>query len=282
MKMNVVTLLSRFPKNQLSQVIGKIVETKLPGPFAQASIRAFAKRYRINLAEAEKPVDQYATISDLFTRRLKPGARPIVGPLVHPCDAVISESGISQDGILIQAKGLTYSLETLLADWELAERFKNGLYATYYLCPTDYHRVHAPVAGQVARAIYIPGTLWPVNTWSVQRVRNLFSINERLVTLIETSEFGSVAVIMVGATNVGKMSVAYDRTLVTNRPGSTGTTPTVKRYEPSPRLDVGTELGIFHMGSTVILLFEPGRVRVDPLQMRGPTRVGQALPGLKA
>ena len=282
MKMNMVTLLSRFPKNQLSQVVGKLVEARLPGPFAQASIRAFAKRYKINLAEAEKPIEQYATIADLFTRRLKAGARPIQGALVHPCDAVISESGFSQDGVLIQAKGLTYSLETLLADWDLAERFKNGLYATYYLCPTDYHRVHAPVAGQVARAIYIPGTLWPVNTWSVQRVRNLFSINERLVTLIETSEFGLVAVVMVGATNVGKMSVAYDKTLLTNRPGSNGTAPMIKRYEPRPALDVGAELGIFHMGSTVILLFEPGRVKVDPAQMQGPTRVGQSLPGTNA
>ncbi|MBX9766605.1 MAG: archaetidylserine decarboxylase, partial [Bdellovibrionales bacterium] len=178
MKINSVDLFSRIPKNQLSQIVGKLVETKLPGPLAGASVKAFAKYYNINLSEAEKPVGEYRSIADLFTRRLKAGARPVQGSLVHPCDAVISESGFASDGILIQAKGLTYSLEALLADWELAERFRSGLYATYYLCPTDYHRVHSPVTGSVKKAIYVPGTLWPVNTWSVQRVRNLFAINE--------------------------------------------------------------------------------------------------------
>lgn len=266
--------LKRIPKNQISYAVGNLMETKLPGPLSTMSVQAFCKAYKINMDEAEKPLSAYATIADLFTRKLKPGVRPIQGDLVHCADAKITEAGFGADGILIQAKGINYTVEDLLGDHDLAEKFHGGLYATYYLCPTDYHRVHAPVTGNVVTSVHIPGTLWPVNEWSVKNVRHLFAINERLVTILESEAYGDVAVVMVGATNVGKMTVTYDETLVTNVGRES---LKVKHYSERPVLQAGDELGTFHMGSTVIVLFGPDRVSVDPKLLKGSVKVGERL-----
>lgn len=248
-------LMYLLPKNLLSRWVGRLVHLRLPDPLRLWSMRWFAGRYRIDLNEAEKPLEEYASIGDLFVRRLKPGLRPVdEGSFaVHPCDAMMTKNGPVEDDMLIQAKGKYYGLEEFVADGGLAKKVSGGSYFTYYLCPTDYHRVHSPVEGRVRRVLYVPGKLWPVNEWSVDNIDRLFAVNERLVVEIET-EKGPVVLVMVGATNVGKMTLSFDERWVTNGPEGS---PKQKDYAASVALKKGQELGIFHMGSTVIMLYPP-------------------------
>jgi len=243
-----------LPKKWLSFWIGKLVHLKLPRPLATWSILAFANRYKIRLDEAEKSVSEYQSIGDFFVRRLKPGIRPISeSPLVHPADSRISQIGVIQEGQCIQAKGKTYSLEKLCGDQALAKLFQQGLFVTYYLCPTDYHRVHSPVDGEINRAIHIPGHLWPVNAWSTENIEDLFAVNERVVVQME-SRLGPCLLIFVGATNVGQIRLRFDPSMVTNICSSPkqGQTQT---YTPALPVQKGEELGAFHMGSTVVMVY---------------------------
>ena len=141
-----------------------------------------------------------------------------------------------------------------MADIEGWEAFQGGQYLTYYLCPRDYHRVHSPVSGKILSCTHVPGKLWPVNPWSVENITQLFAINERTLTLIETDR-GLVMVVMVGATNVGKMTMSFDREIVTN--ASHFRSLNTKEYHPTIDVEKGQELGIFNMGSTVIVLTTP-------------------------
>jgi phosphatidylserine decarboxylase len=246
-------LLQWVPKKALSRFTGWVVHLKLPWPFGPWSVRWFARRYRINLQEAEKPIAEYLTIAALFTRRLKKGIRPVgKGLVLNPCDATINQSGRISNETLIQAKSKTYTTRELLGDNEFAKRFEGGLYAVYYLCPTDYHRVHSPVDGKIMGSWRLGGTLWPVNEWSVENIEKLFVINERVVTKIETAN-GFAAVVMVGATNVGKITLSF--------------APHInKSYEPPIPIARADEFGIFHMGSTVIVLFERGILSVSEFE----------------
>ena len=148
-------------------------------------MRLFAHWYHLNLAEAELPLERYATIGALFSRRLKPGMRPIGQGPVHPVDALITASGPLNQRTLLQGKGSTYTLEELVHNPHVAQHFEHGSFLTYYLCLTDYHRVHAPVDGAVCWSCHIPGAFWPVNAWGVQRVAKLYCVNERVITLLE-------------------------------------------------------------------------------------------------
>jgi phosphatidylserine decarboxylase len=241
--------------------MGRVVHYSLPPPFAHTSVRLFARWYQINLDEAELPLERYPTIGALFSRRLKPGARPIGPGPVHPADALITACGPIDQRTLLQGKGRTYTLEELLHNRQVAGHFEHGSFLTYYLCPTDYHRVHAPVDGEVTWSCHIPGAFWPVNAWGVQAVPRLFCVNERVVTLLHTPQ-GHVAVVMIAAMHVGQITMAYDAAITTTRRGPRRTiTETV--YTPPKPLIKGEELGIFHMGSTVVVLFEPGVLSVD-------------------
>lgn len=217
------------------------------------SVQWFARRYSINMTEAEFPIENYLTIGKLFTRRLKSGLRPIKDEVVHPSDSMLMQRGAIVGGQLLQIKGRSYSLEELIHVMD-GSHWEGGSYLNYYLCPTDYHRVHSPVRGEVKKVVYIPGSLWPVNQWSVSHVPRLFARNERLVIYIQTDR-GEVALIMVGATNVGKMTLSFDSELITNQPGDCSLIR--KPYDPSPHLEPGDEVGVFHMGSTVVMLYPP-------------------------
>lgn len=248
------TVMPVIPKNHVSYVVGQTMHASLPGMLGRLSVAAFVKAFHINMDEAEFPIEHYRTVGELFTRRLKPGARPIADGIVHPVDARLTQVGRIHDGILIQCKGKSYQLMDLLNDEHLARRFEGGMYLTYYLCPTDYHRVHAPMDGELIGSRYIPGHLWPVNEWSVNNIRGLFAINERVIMEMNT-ERGLVAQVMVGATNVGKITLSFDSGLVTNAWGrSSG--DQVKRYSPSVSIKKGQEMGIFNMGSSVIMLYD--------------------------
>lgn len=243
------------PKNLLSYLVGKLVHIRWPKPMAQVLVGIFAKHYKINLSEAEKKLSHYRSIGEFFIRKIKMELRPLgEGAILHPADALITEIQQIRSGELIQAKGIHYSLAELLADSKKAQSYEGGLFATYYLCPTDYHRVHSPVSGQILSAKHIPGNLWPVNEWSTRRIPSLFAINERVVVEI-ASDYGPIQVILVGATNVGKISLSFDKEILTNQ---SHVRPLVeKKYVPSVPIKKGDELGIFHMGSTVIVIFPP-------------------------
>jgi phosphatidylserine decarboxylase len=269
-------LLSLLPKSLLSSWVGRVVHAPLPPPVARRSVALFARWYQINLAEAELPLAHYPTIGALFSRRLKPGVRPLGPGPVHPADALITVSGPIDQHTLLQGKGHTYTLEELVHNPQVASHFAQGSFLTYYLCPTDYHRVHAPVAGAVTWSCHIPGAFWPVNAWGVRQVPKLFCVNERVVTLLQTSQ-GPVAVVMIAAMHVGQITLAYDTSITTTKRGPRRPiTETV--YTPPQPLRKGAELGIFHMGSTVIVLFAPGVLSIDvgPLQGRR-VHMGEAL-----
>lgn len=269
-------LMPVIPKNDLSHTVGKIVHTRLPGPVGRKSVEWFARYYNINLEEAEHAIENYPTIGALFTRKLKDGVRPIGSGIVHPADAVITEAGPIKDMTLIQAKGRTYSVAGLLGGGPYVQNFENGAFATYYLCPTDYHRVHAPADGKVIWSNHIPGALWPVNDWSTQAVPNLFNVNERIALVIET-ERGLIALVMVAATNVGNMSITIDPSISTKERWG-DRRPRPKNYENGLPIRRGDEVGIFHMGSTVVMLYAPGVLDGNPATLKAiHSRVGASL-----
>ena len=266
-----IAVMGVVPKKALSRFMRRLVRVN-----SGLAVRWFARKYGLAMHEAERPIDEYPTILDLFTRRLKPGARPVdpdPDALVSPVDATFDASGVLDAGTLLQAKGRTYSLAALLADEGLAEHYEGGQYVTLYLAPKDYHRIHAPVSGAVTGCVHVPGELWPVNRAAVAHVDSLFAVNERLITHIDSEGFGRVALVMVGATNVGHMTAAYDDRVATN----TGQTEIERKsYETPVPLEKGGDLGVFEMGSTVVLVVEKG-VALDAFALGTPVKMGQRI-----
>lgn len=274
MKRQIAFWMGHLPSNAMSRAVGWFSGIEHPRCLARFNCKVAPKLLHINLDEAVIPDGGYKSVNDLFTRHLKEGARPIAGPensIVSPVDATWGMCG-QLDGLkAIQAKGVTYTVDRFVGDPDLGNLFRDGTFATFYLCPADYHRVHSPLAGTVTRAIHIPGGLLPVFKESTELHQDLFVRNERLVTLLDTP-VGKVAVVKVGATSVGKITVAYDETLVTNR----GTSAIVtKDYNPGFPVDKGGELGVFNLGSTVVLLFEKGRVNLDIKPAGTPVKMGE-------
>jgi phosphatidylserine decarboxylase len=223
--------------------------------------------------------EDYASFNEFFTRGLKPGVRPIDGSsdsIVAPSDGMLVELGALDHDSLLQAKGMTYSLTALLGeDSPEARTFIDGSYATIYLAPRDYHRVHSPVAGRLLRARYIPGERYSVNAATARAVPKLFCRNERVVCWLE-ADFGRVAVVLVGALNVSSISIT-GRGEVPSGPAHTWRPP------EQMRLPKGAELGRFNLGSTVIALFPAAAIRWDEHLARGArllmgARLGQVLP----
>lgn len=247
--------MSRLFRNYLSYYIGALASWRAPKPFSTWSVKIFAWWYRIDTSLAEKNIAEYPSIGDFFVRDLKPGARTIGDGVVSPVDGRVRDYGSIEEGVLPQVKGVAYTVEAFLGDAELARRFADGAFVNLYLAPPDYHHVHSPCEGTVVSSIYIPGDLRPVNDPSLRRNAGLFVTNERVVTLIETAH-GLVAVVMVGALNVGKMRLAYDTFLADLYP-SYGSGEVVRRhYSGGISLKKGARIGTFMMGSSVVILFE--------------------------
>jgi len=270
-------LLRFVPKNHASYFVGKLVHLPLPPPLATPLVRWFARAFDIDTEIAARPLHEYPSIGAFFTRELKEGFRPVAGTVVSPVDGTLRGFGSVTDGKIEQVKGKTYSMRTFLGDDELSGRFEEGVYFNFYLSPQDYHHIHSPVDGDVVKSVHIPGRLWPVNDWSLRNIEDLFSVNERVVTFLQTESMGLVAVVMVGATNVGKMSVTYDA-FITN---TALAKRTVERhaYDKPLRLAAGARLGTFHMGSSVVVLFEKGRIDLARVHLRAAQKMlyGQAL-----
>jgi phosphatidylserine decarboxylase len=265
-----------FPKRALSGAIGWGAGRHLPSALRAGMLSRFARIYGIDPSEAEKPLAAYTGFDDFFTRRLRPGARPVdraAGRVVSPADGKIVENGLAEAGKLLQAKGVLFSLEELIGDAEAAARLKGGAYFITYLSPKDYHRVHSPVGGRVVGWRHIPGVLFPVNAKSVNREPRLFVGNERFVTFIE-GEAGFTAVVMVAAVGVGHVTAAYDDEVATHRSQFVRAGVSQRRYDEPRPIERGGELGIFHLGSTAISIFEPGRVTLDALVPASDTRMG--------
>ncbi len=265
------------PKGTYSHVIGALARQTVPRSLRHRVYETFARRTGINLDEVELPLDEYPTLDGFFTRRLKSGIHSFPNDsntIVSPCDGTISAFGQADAGKLIQAKGIDYRLSALLGDRTSSLRFEGGAYVTIYLAPKDYHRVHFPTDGRVTGFRHIPGALFPVNALSARHVSSLFARNERLVTYV-ASEFGEIAVVMVAATGVGNISVIYDA--VETHSKKRGRPEGPVGLVPERLARRGDELGTFHLGSTVIVVFQPGRVVLEPLTEGQSIRLGHAL-----
>jgi len=230
--------------------------------FKDWTIRGFLKLYRVDMTEAvETDPYRYATFNEFFTRALKDGARAIAAEddaIACPVDGFISEAGTIDRDRLLQAKGRYYRLTELLAAQPWASRFEGGSFATIYLAPFNYHRVHMPLRGKLHETVFVPGRLFSVNAVTAQLVPGLFARNERVLTLFD-SGVGQFALVLVGALNVGSIATVWagDITPAAHR-------MIAKVPAPPTTLEKGAELGRFNMGSTVILLFEPNRARWLP------------------
>jgi phosphatidylserine decarboxylase len=278
----IVDLVQRLPAGAMSRAWGFLVRRRHPRAAVSVAKRLFARASGMDLSEAASPIGTYDSLEELFIRRLRPGVRrvdPSPVAVVSPVDAVVGACGTVEDGTLLQVKGRSYSLGRLLDDEDEAVRYEGGPYATFYLSPKDYHRIHTPVTGVVREARIVPGRLLPVFQESVDRIDELFAKNERLITYLDTTEAGRLAVVKVGATMVGRIGVTYDLTARTNVPG--GRTRHL-RYDPGHALSKGEELGVFELGSTVVLMGERGRVSFDALVPGEAVRVGSRIGTLLA
>jgi phosphatidylserine decarboxylase len=237
----------------LSRLAAPLVDLRAPGPLLRAAIRAYVRAYRVDLSEAAEPLTAYPTFNAFFTRRLRAGARPVStepSVVVSPSDSRLHSIGpVPASGLLEQIKDRTYALAALLGSEEDARPFVSGVYATLYLSPSMYHRVHSPVDGHIRSWRYVPGRLFPVNMMAVRHVEGLFTVNERVVIFIDTPAFGPVALVMVGATNVGRMSLSFAPLVTNTRQPASVTRPPL----PLP-IARGAEVGAFNLGSTVVLL----------------------------
>ncbi len=242
-----------LPRRLLSRLAGDFANIHWPFGLNGLFNRIFAFMYGINLEEAEKPISEYPSLVDFFTRKLKAEARPIDDhSLIHPCDSEILQHGRIAGKMLIQAKGVKYPIDVLTRDPYILERFEDGYYLTYYLCPTDYHRVHSPVDGMITHAIYTEGDLWPVNPWGQRNIESLYCKNERVYVEIASAE-GPVGLVFVGAMNVGSIVLNFDTTIKTNQMRQAKT----NKYLPPIEIKKGQELGHFRLGSTVVVLYSP-------------------------
>lgn len=245
-----------FPKKSISRMVGSFAKQ----PISKKLIPHYIRFFKIDLKPVKHDIDQFESLLDFFVRELHDDARPIhpdPDTIVSPVDGTISQFGEIENGTLLQAKGIHYSLLELLGnDEKNAAHFYNGSFMTIYLSPKDYHRIHMPISGSVSSCVYIPGNLDPVNQWGVQHVRGLFAQNERVISYINAGNY-PLALIKVGALNVGSIKVIYEPELVTN---AKKPVKNHKVYEEEPQLKKGSELGRFEFGSTVILLFPPNSV----------------------
>jgi phosphatidylserine decarboxylase len=255
----VLAALRRLPQGALSRRFGRLADTPLPRALRRPVLSAFARAVGIDVSEAERPLEEYASLNDFFVRKLKPGARPwALPPYVagSPVDGVIGQFGAIHAGKVLQAKGRHYSVADLLNDEREADRFLDGSFVTLYLSPRHYHRIHAPAGGQLTKAVHVPGALLPVNAPSVAHIPELFARNERLLCYID-GVLGRIAVVAVGAYNVGRISASFDAIWQKPPTNRRNADVQVREYAPPKDVAAGEEIMAFHLGSTVVLFFEP-------------------------
>jgi phosphatidylserine decarboxylase len=252
-----------LPKHRLTRFAGRVASARR-GARTTALIRWFVNKYGVDMAEAADPdIAAYPSFNEFFTRALKEGARPLAqADLVCPVDGAISQFGRIEDDQIFQAKGHAYSTRALVGgDAALAERFRHGSFATLYLSPRDYHRIHMPCDGRLTRMVYVPGELFSVNPTTARGVPGLFARNERVVCVFETAH-GPLVLTLVGATIVGSMATVWHGVVNPPRLGELREW----RYEGMDAITLrqGEEMGRFLLGSTVVMLFPQGPLAFNP------------------
>jgi phosphatidylserine decarboxylase len=275
-----VALQYLLPKQALTALAGALARRPL-GPVTQVAIRRFIRRYAVDMAEAAQPDPAaYATFNDFFTRALRADARPLAAAdWVCPVDGAISQCGAIQRDRMLQAKGHDYTVGALLGgDTALAAAFTDGTFATLYLSPRDYHRIHMPCTGRLRQMVHVPGDLFSVNPTTARGVPGLFARNERVICVFEGERDGRrfpFVLVLVGATIVGSMATVWHGVVNPPRPGI------VRRWDYGDRdiiLPRGAEMGRFLLGSTVIVLLPPGVAALNPDWVPGrPVRMGEPM-----
>ena len=265
-----------LPKQALTTLAGKFASARLGG-LTTSVIRWFVGRYNVNMAEAANPdIAGYTSFNDFFTRALKPGARPLAqADLICPVDGAISQFGPIAKDQVFQAKGHTYSTTALVGgDAAAAARFENGHFATLYLSPRDYHRIHMPCAGELTRMVHVPGDLFSVNPTTARGVPGLFARNERVVCFFESAQ-GPFVLVLVGATIVGSMATVWHGQV---NPPRTGVLRQWDYAKGQVSLQQGEEMGRFLLGSTVVMLFPQGPLQFNPQwSPTRPIQLGEAM-----
>lgn len=265
-----------LPKQALTRLAGRFASAQLGG-LTTAAIRRFVARYGVNMAEAANPdITGYASFNEFFTRPLRDDARPLaLAGHICPVDGAISQFGAIERDQIFQAKGHRYSTTALVGgDAALAAQFEDGSFATLYLSPRDYHRIHMPCAGRLLRMIHVPGALYSVNPATARGIPGLFARNERVVCVFESAH-GPFVLTLVGATIVGSMATVWHGVVNPPRPGSVRDW----RYDQTRiELAQGQEMGRFLLGSTVVLLFPKGAMQFNPAWAPArPVRMGEAM-----
>ncbi|MBU7580359.1 MAG: phosphatidylserine decarboxylase [Porphyrobacter sp.] len=264
------------PQHALSRLVGRLAASEAPW-LRDRLIRRFTAAYGVDLSEAARGIGEFCSFNDFFTRELKPGARPLADAsafILSPADGAVSQLGPISAGRIIQAKGRDYSVAELLGcGADEAARFEGGSFMTIYLSPKDYHRVHMPASGTLAHTRYIPGDLFSVNTATAEGVDRLFARNERLACRFDGPD-GHFASVMVGAMIVAGIDTVWPNTFRTH-----AKVPVHEDFAGQDRrFAAGDEMGRFYLGSTVVLLFEPGRVAWrESLAPGTPLRMGEAI-----
>lgn len=263
-----------LPHHLLSRMVGRLADCRLPW-LKNVLIKAFIRQFRVDMDEAAEPdPTAYATFNDFFTRTLEDDARPIGEGLASPSDGTLSQFGVIEAGQLLQAKGHRFSmLELLGGDGEAARRYLGGSFATVYLSPSDYHRVHMPLSGTLREMVYVPGRLFSVNAATTHHVPNLFARNERLICHFDTAQ-GPMVMVLVGAMIVAAIETVWAGQIT---PLPRGDIQRI-RFDTPVRLAKGEEMGRFKLGSTVVMaLPEPVAFHDDELAPGAKVRMGQSL-----
>jgi phosphatidylserine decarboxylase len=266
-----------LPKRHLTTFAGRVAGAR-GGAMTTRLIRWFAARYGVDMSEAaEADLASYTSFNEFFTRPLRHGARPIAPvDFVSPVDGAISQFGAIDDHHMLQAKGHRFTTTALVGgDGALAALFRHGSFANLYLSPRDYHRLHMPCDGTLTRMIYVPGALFSVNPVTARGVPNLFARNERVVCVFESARHGTFVMVLVGATIVGSMATVWHGVV---NPKRTGSVSEWSYPAGQVTLAQGEEMGRFLLGSTVVMLFEPGTIAFNPQWApERPVRLGEAM-----
>ncbi len=273
----VVDVVQRLPQATISRAWGWLARRQKPRLFVSAFKHSFVAATGIDMSESADAIGTYRSLEELFVRKLRNGARRIDSDpqaFISPVDGTLGAFGTITDGKALQVKGRWYDIGELLGDDAIAKDFADGTFITIYLAPHNYHRIHSPLAGAIRQATLLPGGLMPVFEASVRRVESLFARNERLISYIDNTSIGRIALVKVGATLVGRISVAYDDQLYSNVKGQ------LRRqlsYDPPYQVTKGGEVGAFELGSTVVLLTEKNKLKLTGLREGQPVKMGERL-----
>ena len=279
-----VTLMDILPQNFLSWLTGVVVRLEPPGALNRLINGLFVSIFGIDMRDASRTLSEYRSVEDVFTRQLKPGARPVQGEICSPADGKLTLSmPVSGGDQAVQVKGINYSLKDLVwAEDSPSKEFSPSWFTTVYLAPHNYHRVHSPLTGILREIRYVPGKLWPVNQTFTGLVPGLFTQNERLIFELEVPGKGVAYIVMVGAFNVGRMTTPFWSSFATNdwQKQNTRNLAHTQKIRPGQNIKAGDELGTFMLGSTVVIVYNndlAGNINLTDIRDSCMVRMGQSL-----